>query len=286
MKSFLSLFLFFFITNTFAQEKFAVYFNSDKFELTKPENQKLNDWMQLHGKDKIVAINGYTDEDGSSSYNDTLAKKRVNYIFDIIKEKVPFRDDFKSRSYGENFNQSKNKAENRKVTIYYIEEKDLSRENEILGIKEEVVVEIDSSLVVEEEIISEDAPLEERIAKTKEGKTLVLKNINFYHNTFAVMNESRDILFKLAKIMQDNPRLEIQIQGHVCCNADVTDSRSIMLSRERAKAINMFLVYQEIRALRVTFQGFGSSMPLFPIPEQNEEERVANRRVEILIVKK
>jgi outer membrane protein OmpA-like peptidoglycan-associated protein len=128
--------------------------------------------------------------------------------------------------------------------------------------------------------------LEERIAKTKEGKTLILNDINFYHNTFGVMNESRPILYDLFRIMENNPRLEIQIQGHVCCNADVTDSRSIMLSRERAKAIKQFLVYQGIRAVRVSFQGFGSSMPLYPIPEQNEEERVANRRVEILIVKK
>ena len=287
MKFILSLLFFFFLTNTFAQEQFAVYFNTDKFELTKTENKKLSEWMQLHSKDKIVAINGYTDEDGSTGYNDTLAKKRVNYIFDIIKEKVPFRADFKSRSFGENFKQSKDKSENRKVTIYYIQEKDLAKENEILGIKEEVIAEVkEDNASVDEEIIADDAPLEERIKKTKEGKTLILKDINFYHNTFGVMNESRPILYDLFRIMEDNPRLEIQIQGHVCCNADVTDSRSIMLSRERAKAIKQFLVYQGIRAVRVSFQGFGSSMPLYPIPEQNEEERIANRRVEILIVKK
>ena len=285
MKSFLSIFLFLFIANTFAQEQFAVYFNSDKFELTKTENKKLNEWMKLHAKDKIVAINGYTDEDGTSGYNDTLSKKRVKHIFEIIKEKVPFREDFESRSYGENFNQSKNKAENRKVTIYYIEEKDLARENEILGIEEEVEIIVDSTFVLDE-IIGDDAPLEERIAKTKERKTLILKDINFYHNRFGVMNKTRPVLYDLAFIMQNNPRLVIQVQGHVCCNADVTDSRSIMLSRERAKAIKLFLVSRGVSAARVSFQGFGSSMPLYPIPEQNEEERVANRRVEILIVKK
>ncbi|HBK83530.1 MAG TPA: cell envelope biogenesis protein OmpA, partial [Flavobacterium sp.] len=90
----------------------------------------------------------------------------------------------------------------------------------------------------------------------------------------------------LAKIMHDNPKLVIQVQGHVCCNADVTDSRSIMLSRERAKAIKMFLLSQKIPSARVSFQGFGSSMPIFPIPEQDEEQRIANRRVEILIIDK
>jgi outer membrane protein OmpA-like peptidoglycan-associated protein len=286
MKSFLSIFLFFFIANIYAQEQFVIYFSSDKFELTKAENKKLEAWMTLHTNDKIVAINGYADEDGSSGYNDTLSKKRVNHIFEIIKENVPFREDFESRSFGENFKQSKNKAENRKVTIYYIEEKDLARENEILGIKEEVIIENDSAFVLEDEVVLDDAPLEERISKTKVGKTLILKDINFYHNTFGVMSESRPVLYDLAFIMQNNPRLVIQVQGHVCCNGDVTDSRSILLSRERAKAIKLFLVSRGIPAARVSFQGFGSSMPLFPIPEQNEEERVANRRVEILIVKK
>jgi outer membrane protein OmpA-like peptidoglycan-associated protein len=288
MKFFIIICLFFFSINSIAQEQFAIYFNSDKYELTPSEKNKLNEWITLHTKDKIVAINGYTDEDGSSGYNDTLAKKRVNYVFEIVKEKVPFREDFKSRSYGENFNQSKNKAENRKVTIYYIEQKDLVRENEILGIKEESIAQTstDSLALLEEEIISEDAPLAERMIKTKVGKTVILKNINFYHNSFGVMNESRPVLYDLLDVMYKNPKLVIQIQGHVCCNADVTDSRSIMLSRERAKAIKLFLVSKGIPAARVSFQGFGSSVPLFPIPEQNEEERVANRRVEILIVKK
>lgn len=287
MKSLLFLFLLFFTVNTFAQEQFVVYFNSDKYELTTTENKKLKEWMNLHIKDKIVAINGYTDEDGSNAYNDTLAQKRVNHVFEIVKEKVPFRADFKSRSFGENFNQSKNKAENRKVTIYYIEEKDLIRENEILGIEEVVADSIDhhEELAIEE-TVPDDAPLEERITKTKVGKTVVLKNINFYHNTFGVMNESRPVLYDLAYIMQNNPKLVIQIQGHVCCNPDVTDSRSIMLSRERAKAIKLFLVAKGVSASRVSFQGFGSSLPIYEIPEKTEEERIANRRVEILIVSK
>ena len=287
MKSFLAFFILFLTCSTYGQEQFVVYFNSDKHELTNAENKKLNEWMTFHTKDKIVFINGYTDEDGSSVYNDTLAKKRVNHVFEIIKGKVPFRTDFKSRSFGENFDQSKNKAENRKVTIYYIKEVDLPNENKILGIKEEIKEEVVvDSVVVEDEFVSEDAPLAERMTKTAVGKTVVIKNINFYHNSFGVMNESRPVLYDLLSVMQKNTRLVIQVQGHVCCNSDVTDSRSVLLSRERAKAIKLFLVAKGIPAARVSFQGFGSSMPLYPIPEQNEEERIANRRVEILIVKK
>ena len=34
---------------------------------------------------------------------------------------------------------------------------------------------------------------------------------------------------------------------------------------------------------RLSYQGFGSTQPIFPLPEKNEAERAANRRVEILI---
>jgi outer membrane protein OmpA-like peptidoglycan-associated protein len=36
----------------------------------------------------------------------------------------------------------------------------------------------------------------------------------------------------------------------------------------------------------LAYKGFGSNQPVYPIPEKNEEEKIANRRVEIEIVKK
>jgi outer membrane protein OmpA-like peptidoglycan-associated protein len=286
MKSFLSFILFFFITNTFAQEQFAVYFNSDKFELTKAENKKLTDWMILHTKDKIVAINGYTDEDGSSSYNDTLAKKRVNNVFEIVKEKVPFREDFKSRSYGENFDQSKNKAENRKVTIYYIEEKDLAYENEILGIempKPEIIELVDDEVFLKDKSTNEKS-LEEKLTKSKVGETIIIENINFYLNNEKLMNESMPILYDLLRVLQNQPKLVVEIQGHVCCNPNLEDKLSLKLSKKRAKTIMKFLISSGISKQRLSYNGFGSSKPIYKIPEKTHKEEVSNRRVEIMIL--
>ena len=50
------------------------------------------------------------------------------------------------------------------------------------------------------------------------------------------------------------------------------------------EAVKEFLKSQGIESNRVTYQGFGSSQPLFALPEKNENERAANRRVEILII--
>jgi len=130
MKTYFSFFFFLIsIVTCFAQEKFTLYFESNKFELNIKENTKLSTWISENKNNKIVAIHGFTDEDGTNGFNDTLAQKRVNYIFNAVKNQIKIREDFKTRSFGESFEQSKNKAENRRVVIYYIFEKDIQRED-------------------------------------------------------------------------------------------------------------------------------------------------------------
>lgn len=288
------LFIYIFLQSvfSFSQEQFVLYFESNKHETTKIENKKLQDWMLANKEVKIVAINGYTDEDGTSGFNDTLAKKRVNFIFNQVKDKIKIREDFKTRSFGENFKQSANKAENRKVTIYYLLEKDLAKEDEILGIKkEEIVVQPKKEINYPKEVVIENpdgsrveyklnVEFMKQIGNSAVGDKLKIDNLNFVINTFAVVNESRSKLYELLLVMQNNSKLKIELQGHLCC---MTKDR-VDLSTQRAKAISNFLRQNGIESSRVAYKGFGVSQPLFPIPEKDEAERAANRRVEILIL--
>lgn len=267
-----SILLLFIINGIIAQEQFSVYFDSNKFDITKKEELKLKAWVEANTTSKIVAINGYTDEVGSSGYNDTLAQNRVDFIFDFVKDKVKIRSDFKARSYGENFNQSQNKAENRKVTIYYILEKDLANENVILGIKDTIY----------DDEITDDMPIHEKIKRAKVGTKIILKEINFFQNTFAITPESNEALYDLLFVMQNNPNLKIQIQGHICC----VDNDRKNLSLERAKQVRRFLVFKGVLEKRITVTGIGVREPLYPIPEANKEQAAANRRVEIEILSK
>jgi outer membrane protein OmpA-like peptidoglycan-associated protein len=274
-----------------AQEQFILYFDSNKFELNKTENDKFQSWISSNKDSKIVAINGYTDEDGSNSFNDTLAKRRVEFALSEVKSKIKIREDFKSRSYGEDFKQAVNKAENRKVTIYYILPKDLLREDEILGIKKDVVVKPRPVPNYPEKLVftnpngtkSEfklDVEFMKEIDKGKAGEKLKIENLNFVINTFIVVNESRGKMYELLLVMEQNPKLKIEIQGNLCCQPiDRTN-----LSTQRAKAMYNFLVNNKIDKSRLSYKGFGSSRPIYPLPEKNEEERAANRRVEILIL--
>jgi outer membrane protein OmpA-like peptidoglycan-associated protein len=214
-------------------------------------------------------------------------------VFGLIKNRVKIRDDFKTRSFGKLHKQSPVKAENRKVTIYYLQEKDLSRENEVLGITEAApkamvkkgpVVYPSTVRAIgpggKEEDLKLDVVFMQKLGEAKPGDKLRIDNLNFHENSYGIMQDSRPKLYELLETMKLHPGLKIKLQGHVCCmKKDRGD-----LSTQRAKAVMMFLNKQGIEKSRLSFEGFGVSQPMYAIPEKTPEEREANRRVEVLIV--
>ncbi len=270
------------------QEQFSVFFESNKSSVTKTENQKLLNWISTNKEVKIVAIHGFTDEDGSTGFNDTLAKKRVDFIFSQIKDKIKIREDFKAISFGKNFKQLNDKSKNRKATIFYILPKDFARENEILGLTPMAVlskVAVEPELVpIEEETMNfpENATLETKIKLSQKGTLIRLNDINFYINTFAIMPTSKRAIDELIYVLNTYSKLKIEIQGHICC----LDKDARNLSTERAKQVKRILVSEGISERRIHTKGFGVSKPKFSIPEKSEFEAARNRRVEIMILDK
>jgi outer membrane protein OmpA-like peptidoglycan-associated protein len=171
-------------------------------------------------------------------------------------------------------------------------EKDLHLEEEILGIKKEIKEEQPKpEIVYPEKLVFEnpngtksefklDRAFMKKVGEAKSGEKLKIENLNFVINTFAVVPESRGKLYELLLVLQNNPSLKIEIQGHLCCMpVDRAD-----LSTQRAKALYNFLLNQNISKDRLSYKGFGSSQPIYALPEKDEQERAANRRVEILIL--
>lgn len=266
-----------------AQEKFVVYFDNNKYDLNKVEQAKFDKWLTANKTSKILSITGSTDEVGSNGFNDTLSQKRVNTIYALVNGKLKIRGDFKSISLGEKGATSKNKAENRKAIIHYIFEKDLAREDEILGITPKVVQEEEIIPIEEERMhFPEGATLQDKIELSTKGTLIRLNNINFHINTFAVMANSKPSISELVRVLDKYPKIKIEIQGHICCvDKDVKN-----LSLDRAKQIKRILVYEGINERRIKVRGFGVSKPKFPIPEKTEFEAAQNRRVEIMILDK
>lgn len=271
-----------------AQEQFSVFFESNKFECSKLEAKKLQDWIISNKEVKIIAIHGFTDEDGTSGFNDTLAKKRVTYIYNKVKDQIKIREDFKTISFGENFKQDAAKYQNRKATVYYLLPKDFARENEILGIKKvdpkPIEQEISELIPIEEEAMNfpENATLEDKIKFSQKGTLIRLNDINFYVNTFAIMPTSKRAIDELIYVLDTYPKLKIEIQGHICC----VDKDARNLSIERAKQVKRILVSEGISERRIKTKGFGVSKPKFAIPEKSDYEAARNRRVEIMILDK
>ncbi len=288
-KTFLAILFFVFSVQLHAQEQFSVFFASDKYELNKTEQLRLQRFVDEHQKSKVVGVYGFCDEDGSIGYNDTLAKKRIEFVERSIGGKIKFREDFKTRSFGKLHQFSQIKAENRKVSLFYLDEKDLHKEDEILGIAA-AKVEVPKKISYPKDVVIRnpdnttsrfvlDTLFMERVNEAKVGEKLTLENLEFQINTFAITKDSRSKLFELLIVMESNPELKIDIQGHLCC---MTNDR-FNLSTQRAKAIYSFLVQYKISKSRLSYQGFGSTQPIFPLPEKDELQRAANRRVEILI---
>ena len=89
--------------------------------------------------------------------------------------------------------------------------------------------------------------------------------------------------------MKDNPNLAIKLEGHVCCSfapdGYEKGSPSWALSEQRAKSVLRYLIENGIGAERLSFEGFGRTMPVFRT-ERTSEEQSANRRVEVRIIHK
>jgi outer membrane protein OmpA-like peptidoglycan-associated protein len=99
-------------------------------------------------------------------------------------------------------------------------------------------------------------------------------------------------MLELLDVMEKNPNLEISIEGHICCRAGWEldgmdeDLGTNNLSEMRAKTVYDYLIKNGIAAIRLSYKGFGPLYPLYAYPEKTEEEKTANRRVEIKIIKK
>ena len=49
---------------------------------------------------------------------DTLAQKRVDFIYKLVKDKIKIREDFKTRSFGKLHQQDTEKSKNRRVVAW------------------------------------------------------------------------------------------------------------------------------------------------------------------------
>jgi outer membrane protein OmpA-like peptidoglycan-associated protein len=82
------------------------------------------------------------------------------------------------------------------------------------------------------------------------------------------------------QLMQDNPTVKIQIEGHT--DNVGTASDNMKLSENRAKAVVSYLISKNISITRLTSKGFGATKPI--ADNKTDEGKAQNRRTELKVV--
>ncbi|HOO10583.1 MAG TPA: OmpA family protein [Cyclobacteriaceae bacterium] len=114
-----------------------------------------------------------------------------------------------------------------------------------------------------------------------EGTVLVLKELIFEQGRAKIGTNSHAELDKVVVMMNQNPNMVIQLEGH-------TDTRgnpkaNLKLSQARVDAVKDYLVSKDIPKGRIKTKAFGGTAPVSL--EDTEEAHRLNRRVELRIIK-
>lgn len=122
-----------------------------------------------------------------------------------------------------------------------------------------------------------------KLTPIKPGEHVILEDIRFVGNDTKVMRQSEGSMLMLLRFMQANPKVKVEIQGHVNGPTYKNTKEFIELSTGRARTVHDFLLVNDVEPERISFVGLGNSQMLYPEPK-NKEQSEANRRVEVRIL--
>ena len=105
-------------------------------------------------------------------------------------------------------------------------------------------------------------------------------NLDFEFNKAIIKPASFASLDELSEVL-NKVNWNLILSGHT--DNVGSEDFNLKLSTKRAEAVKNYLINKGIAAERITAKGFGESMPI--APNDTEENRAINRRVEFFIVK-
>lgn len=118
------------------------------------------------------------------------------------------------------------------------------------------------------------------IVPTPAGLSVTLHNLHFKADTALILPEDRPLLDEIAAVLADIPHRTVVVRGHT---AEVgRPAEQDALSEERAKTVADELSARGTAPGRLIYEGVGAAEPL--APNDTEEGRRRNRRVELLII--
>ena len=106
----------------------------------------------------------------------------------------------------------------------------------------------------------------------------ITQQVHFAYNKAIIRPESYPVLDAVVEVLQKNPKIKIEVQGH-------TDNRGSAhynkgLSDRRAASVMTYLVSHGVSTDRLTSHGYGLESPL--VPNTTAQNRALNRRVQFI----
>lgn len=248
----------------------------------------------LNAKTINLRIEGYADYLSNPAYNKGLSERRASEVKKYLLARYPSK--INVLACNGNGDKASTRASNnegepaqRRVDIV------LDRVVPVNDVDTRpVLIDPPTGTQTEEKEEADAEPVNEQKVKKasslklEKGKTVTLEGMSFEPGRHYMLRSSMPVLLKLLQILRENPELNIEIQGHVCCADGELDGMDYdtgerNLSVNRAKAIYDYLVKNGIRANRLAYKGFGHTKPKID-PERTKEDEQVNRRVEIMVL--
>ena len=246
----------------------SVYFEFDKFSLDEKQGKEIVEFIKNTDSTRIESIQifGYTDDIGKDAYNFKLSTNRANTIQNKlvengIKNKIIVTIEGKGRILIDDDivdNLPEKRSKNRRVDV-------------VLNLKElpKLVLPGFYNMVQKNCIV---------------GDHIYLENVLFEKGSSKLTVKSKNELDKIALLLLRYKNIQFEIQGHVCCTppnqkeAIDKDTKKRQLSINRAQSVYKYLSYRRVPKTRMSFKGYGNTVPLGKNPEYD-------RRVELVINK-
>ncbi len=246
----------------------SVYFQFDKYTLDENQGDAVLDYIRKTDSTRIESIQifGYCDDRGKEAYNFKLSNNRANTIKEKliengIKNKIIVTIEGKGRiMIDEDLvdNLPEVRSKNRRVDV-------------VINLKELPKIEIPGyyTTIQKKHIV---------------GDHIYLENLLFERGSSKLTFKAKTQLDKIALLLHRYKNIQFEIQGHVCCTppnqkeAVDRDTRKRQLSQNRAQTVYKYLGLKRIAKTRMTFKGYGSTVPLGKGSEYD-------RRVELVITK-
>lgn len=117
-------------------------------------------------------------------------------------------------------------------------------------------------------------------------RPIVVENIYYDLDRWEIRADAKPELDKLAKTLQDNPGIFVELSSHTDSRAG--DQYNLVLSDKRAQSVVSYLILKGIDPKRLTWKGYGETMLVNQCRNKvscSESEHQANRRTEFKVTR-